>query len=365
MKTKINISASHRFHLLDLARELAKQGNDVRFYSYVPAKRCESYGLPKGCAKSFTWLVLPFFAIQKIIGEKPWLIRIRNRLIDWYVSMTMRPCDVFIGLGSVYLRSFVKAKKKYGAKTILEWGSKHVIEQNRVFGILSEYPKKDLQRELKEYEIVDFIAIAAEHVKESFLIHGIPEDKLFINPYGVDLKHFHPTKLCGDYDIIYVGGWRKRKGSDKLVELCKQYNYKIIHVGAIVDVPFPSESNFTHIAPVDQRQLVKYYAKAKIFVIPSLSEGLAMVQAQAIVCGLPLVCSKDTGGRDLRKFLDHPEYIIEMSDFSQDTLHKCVEKGLSLANQQHDIRNYAGDITESLTWEAYGKRYNDFINTMV
>lgn len=360
----INVASSHRFHLLDLARELARQGNDVRFYSYVPAKRCEEYGLPKGCAKSFTWLVLLFFGVQKLIGERAWLTRLRNYLIDWYVSKTMLPCDVFIGLGSVYLSSFKKAKEKYGAKTILEWGSKHVIEQNRVFGILDKYPKKDLNRELTQYKIADYIAIAADHVKQSFLIHGVPENKLFVNPYGVALEQFHPTELNGDYDIIYVGGWRYRKGSDKLIELCKRYGYKLLHVGAIVNLPFPTEGNFTHIDPVDQRQLVKYYAQAKVFVIPSLSEGLAMVQAQAIVCGLPLVCSKDTGGRDLKQFLAHPEYIIEMPDLSIETMHKCVEKALALAGKQLGVRNYAGDISKSLTWEAYGKRYNDFLKSL-
>lgn len=44
---RINIAASHRFHLLDLARELEYQGHDVCFYSYVPTKRAMMYGLKK------------------------------------------------------------------------------------------------------------------------------------------------------------------------------------------------------------------------------------------------------------------------------------------------------------------------------
>lgn len=360
----INIAASHRFHLLDLARELAKQGNDVRFYSYVPAKRCEEYGLPKECIKSFTWLVVIFFAIQKIIREKPCITRLRNKLIDWYVSKTMRPCDVFIGLGSVYLKSFEIAKSKFGAKTILEWGSQHIIEELNDYGELKQYSQKELNRDLKGYEIVDYIAIASEYVRQGFLKHNFSKKKLFVNPYGVALDQFPPTLLNGDYDIIFVGGWRVRKGSQFLIELCRKYKYKLLHVGTIVDLPFPKDDNFTHINSVDQKQLVSYYAKAKIFVFPSLSDGFGMVLSQAIACGLPIVCSKRTGGPDLRSLIQHPEYIIIMPDYNIESIHKCVEEALSLANKQKGVRNYAGNISDTLTWEAYGKRYNKFLTSI-
>lgn len=39
---KINILSPGRFHVLDLARELDKNGFDVKFYSFVPTKRAVS-----------------------------------------------------------------------------------------------------------------------------------------------------------------------------------------------------------------------------------------------------------------------------------------------------------------------------------
>ena len=47
--------------------------------------------------------------------------------MDYYVAQTMRSCDVYIALGSVYLKSLEAAKKNFGAKVIIEWGSKHVV----------------------------------------------------------------------------------------------------------------------------------------------------------------------------------------------------------------------------------------------
>lgn len=60
-KKIVNIASTHRFHLLDLARELAKQGYDVKFYSYVPISRCIKYGLKKENCSSLFWISLPFF----------------------------------------------------------------------------------------------------------------------------------------------------------------------------------------------------------------------------------------------------------------------------------------------------------------
>ena len=42
---KINIVSPGRFHVMDLARELDKQGFDVRFYSFVPDKRAVKFEL--------------------------------------------------------------------------------------------------------------------------------------------------------------------------------------------------------------------------------------------------------------------------------------------------------------------------------
>ena len=126
---KINIASTHRFHLLDLARELSHQGHDVVFYSYVPKGRCMKFGLCYENVKSFTWLVAPFFLFQKMFGNKSWITKYRNIIIDKYLKYFMRPCDVYIALGTVYYESFISAHKRFNAKTIMEWGSKYIDEQ--------------------------------------------------------------------------------------------------------------------------------------------------------------------------------------------------------------------------------------------
>lgn len=363
----INVVSSHRFHLLDLARELSSLGHNVRYYSYVPSKRCAEFGIKPEICSCFLWLVWPFFLLEKILPRScdTRVIWYRNLVMDWYVSHTMRKCDVLIVMGYVYQRCMSDAKKKWNTLTILEWGSKHIKEQLKCINGEAAYLPSQLKRDLKNYEICDYISVPATHARNSFLINGIPESKLFINPYGVDLSQFHPTECSKEYDLIAVGGWRYEKGSDLIVDLCKEYKYKFIHVGALVNMEFPDEPNMTHVDPVDQKDLLHYYAKAKVFILPSRAEGLALVQAQAIACGLPVVCSKETGGVNLRVLLQDRQWIIEMENLTVDALHLCVEEALSLASTQNGMRNYAKEDLDNLSWKSYGIRYNKFLKRAI
>jgi hypothetical protein len=276
----------------------------------------------------------------------------------------MRPCDVYIALGTVYEKSFISAKKKFQSITILEWGSKHINSQIKYLSKAENFksePRYFIDKALRGYEICDYISIPSKHVEESFLREGISQSKIIRNLYGVDLNMFRPTKLDSEnaYDLIFVGGWSYTKGCDLLYELCKKTNYRLLHVGAIGDLDFPDLVNMTHIDSVDQKDLIKYYGLGKIFVLPSRSDGFGMVLSQAIACGLPIVCSKDTGGPDLKETLTDTSCIIEMKHHTLEELESCVKLAFGLPFISKGERSYAGCEIDQLTWKMYGIRYND------
>ena len=54
-------------------------------------------------------------------------------------------------------------------------------------------------------------------------------------------------------------------------------------------------------------------SRSHALVLPSIEEGLALVQAQALACGCPVICSTATGGEDL--FTDGVEgFIVPVRD---------------------------------------------------
>lgn len=375
---KINIASSGRFHLCDLAKELEKQGHEVRFYSYVPTKRLQKFGLKKKNSYSLFLIMLPVLACIKLSGRAVWSMKLEWFALDHIVGLFMKECDVFIAMSSIYSYAFKQAKKKFNAKTFLERGSIHALalkdiydkqgfdrnstKNNSYYALVSDYA---IKRELEMYEFVDYISIASSSVYDTFIQHHIQKEKLFINPYGVDLTMFPPTQLnkTQTYDIIMVGNWSWMKGCDLLEEACKKLNLTLLHVGSCA-MPFPKHINFTDVGCVDQSLISNYLKRAKIFVLASRQEGLAMVQLQAISSGLPLVCSKYTGGETLKKMIDTPEWITVFDPYNVDSLCRSIQKALELSNTQTGIRHYVPNISSIFSTEAYGKRYNDFLDKM-
>ena len=369
-KIKVNIFSPGRFHVCDLARELDKNGFDVKFYSYVPTKRAEKFGLPHRCNCSLLIPMAPFLLLARVIFKKSrWTKRLCSIVQDWISYIVMRKCDVCIAMSGNYILTTKKAKKQ-GAVVIMERGSKHIIEQKAVLDAIKKYedspvPEFNYHRELESYKIDDYIAIASKHVARSFYKHKYPKKKLFINPYGVDLSMFKPiAEVEKKYDVIMVGGWSYRKGCDLIVEALKDSNLRFLHVGGIVDLEFPSFPHFTHVDSVDQRQLINYYNMAKISILPSREEGLAMVQAQAIACNLPLVGSIDSGAEDLKCMVEYPEYITIVDKYTPECVRNAIEYALEKYNQLGD-KVYVGSAIENLTWTAYGKRYSEFLKDVV
>jgi glycosyltransferase involved in cell wall biosynthesis len=64
---------------------------------------------------------------------------------------------------------------------------------------------------------------------------------------------------------------------------------------------------------VPQQDLKKIMSRSHVMVLPSVEEGMACVQAQAMACGCPVIASENTGARDL--FTDGKEgFIVPICD---------------------------------------------------
>lgn len=374
---KIAIALTGRSHLLNVAKSLIEAGHDVTFYTCIPKSRCEKFGLAKENVVSLFPLLGWLFIYRKI--KTMWLcekiLSILDNLADNCIAMILKPCDVFIGASVVAVKSSIAAKKKYNATIICDCGTKHVLEQDNVLSLLPNsrrIEKRVIKRELKNYKFADYITVPSYQSLKTFIKQGFQANKMFRNPYGVDISLFHPTiKPAPDksYDVIITGTWRYIKGVDLLSKVCFKMGLKLLHVGGqFANCPFPNNPLFTHVPSVDEKELVKYYAKAKIFVLPSRAEGLALVLAQAAVCGLPIVYSKDTGGKDIKEIVEPKgEYMFEMESFSEESLKKSIEKALIAYEGQPDDapRSYIErDKLKNLTWTAYGKRYNILLNKL-
>lgn len=366
-KIRINVVSFGRRWLLDVARELEKQGYDVAFYTAVPYRRMKKFGLKKVSSKSIFCVMVPLIIMSKIFPK--FGVKVMYSVFDYFVSVYMRSSEIYISdVNTHWRKSFRKAKKNSKLR-LLESGSTHILNQQKIVGDywLSEYSPKDqrnyfkemnIKYELKLYDECDYIVVPSQIVKQTYLDYGIPNSKLFYNPYGVDLSKFYSLETTKDYDIIMTGNWCYRKGCDLIQQLCMKRNYSFLHIGPISDMIFPECENMRHMDPIDQNSLIEYYTKARIFVLPSREEGLALVQPQAIACGLPVVCSKFTGGKDIGEVTDLKDWIFEMKEFSLIALEEEVSKALEFSSLEKKMDRSKLD---NISWEANGRRYSTFI----
>jgi len=295
---------------------------------------------------------------------RPVLNRWIVNAIDSLVAKKLEPCDAFIGMSGLFVRACKIAKTRYGAMVLLERGSTHILRQKEILNTLpgaAQVSHFDVSRELAGYNLADLIVIPSIHVENSFLDYNCSKTKLFRNPYGVNLDMFAPTPIptIPRPTAIFVGNWNYRKGCDLWAKvLDRMPELHLIHVGGRGDAPFPNSSRFTHVDPVRQWDLREYYAKAHVSVLASREEGLSLVLVQALSCGLPLVCSESTGGRDLLELVrdDSLIHIFPVDDL--DALCVALHKAVSFAMTRVGTRTLPEGVRAQLTWRAYGERYS-------
>ncbi|MEE9166829.1 MAG: glycosyltransferase family 4 protein [Candidatus Neomarinimicrobiota bacterium] len=368
---KVCISVGGRFHAFNLAYQLHKHKHLERLITSYPRFKVAKFGIPGEKVKSFLFKEIITRAHSYLPPNVQWdgLDFLANDWFDRQASRHLPECDICTAWSGFGLQTIRRAKAN-GAITIIERGSSHIEYQRDILS--EEYAKFGfgvdpidpdvVEKELQEYEEADYIAIPSEFVKRTFLEKAVPGEKLIHTPYGVDLKEFRPLPTeDGVFRIINVGAQSIRKGTVYLLKAFTELDLpdaELLLVGPVEDeiksVFGRYKGLFRHIDSVPQSQLVDYYARASVFSISSLEEGMAMVQAQAMACGLPVVCTTNTGGADIvRDGVDG--FILPIRDI------EALKEKLIYLYENRDACREMGEnalrrVRGGFTWDDYGRR---------
>jgi len=118
--------------------------------------------------------------------------------------------------------------------------------------------------------------------------------------------------------------------------------------------PYLSNSKIKFLGRKKQQSLRKFYINSSIFVINSIEEGLAMVQAQAMACGLPIISTTNSGGEDI---IDNNKngFICNIRDVEQ--LKEKIEFFYENKKEHAKFCISAKNKSKSfLSWKNYGKK---------
>jgi glycosyltransferase involved in cell wall biosynthesis len=167
--------------------------------------------------------------------------------------------------------------------------------------------------EEKEYAAADCVTVPSTFALQSFIAAGVPAAKLRHLPYGVNLSRFNPVGVpeAREFNVLFVGGMSLRKGVQYLVQAytrlkhpCASLTFAGIPDPNLVDMLrhrglWPRQARI--IGHVPQPQLKELMSRSHVLVLPSIEEGLALVLAQAMACGCPVIATENTGAGDLLK----------------------------------------------------------------
>ena len=99
--------------------------------------------------------------------------------------------------------------------------------------------------------------------------------------------------------------------------------------------------------------------ESHLLVLPSIEEGLALVQGQALACGCPVLATTNTGGEDL--FRNEIEGFI-VSIRNPEALRDCMQRLIDEPGLWERMRTAALDRVSSLGgWSAYGDRWEELL----
>lgn len=372
------------FHHFDLARELEARGFLKRIYSSFPWRRLRREGVSRRLVETFPWIHTPLF-----VSGRYWQMPrpIANYLtyndfvlFDRWVAARIESCDVFVALSGSGLKAGQLVQSR-GGKYVCDRGSSHIRYQNAI--VSEEYQRwgapikacdaRVIAREEAEYATADAITVPSEFARRSFLEMGVAAEKVVKVPFGVLLSRFRPTLQPprDRFEVLFAGTVSLRKGVPYLIQAFQMLDHphKRLRLAGPVEPAARAvlerlEMNHVEIlGGMPQERLAECMSGSHVMVLPSIEEGLALVQAQAMACGCPLISSFHTGGEDL--FQDGVEgFLVPIR--SPEAIHDRLAQLAGDPHLQARMGAAALARVQSLGgWSDYGERYSAFLKELM
>jgi len=216
----------------------------------------------------------------------------------------------------------------------------------------------------RELERADMVVVQSNFARDSMVLNGLPEEKVFVNIMGVDTSVFtrrpkppaKPVFLC-------VGTICLRKGHAYLFrafELVKKTlpAAELVCVGTYKTdfrLERPKwEGTFTHHPSLPQAGVAELLRNSTAFVFPSQEEGIARAQIEALAAGVPVIGTHSGGATTVIR--DGVEgFIVAPHD-----VHGMAKSMIRLATDR-ELNQRMGDAAhqkcaQGNTWQDYGDR---------
>jgi glycosyltransferase involved in cell wall biosynthesis len=112
-------------------------------------------------------------------------------------------------------------------------------------------------------------------------------------------------------------------------------------------------SDFKHEAPRPHAKVLELMRSCHLLALPSIVEGRALVQQEALSCGLPLIVTPNAGGEDL---IDPGETGFLVPIRSPEQIAEKIAWFDSHRSKREEMCQHARRKAAQYSWEEYGRR---------
>jgi glycosyltransferase involved in cell wall biosynthesis len=363
-------------HSFDLAKVLVHRGQLERFFTCYPRRRVVAKGLPAEVVESHPLPFLAWYFGTRIVRSSRLKLATEPHhkiALDRAVARRHPACDVYLSMSCVGLESG-RAAQRNGAIWVVDRPCSHILTQDGItreeyqrHGLtFSGVSRRVIERELAEYDAADAILVPSLFSERSFIERGVPAEKVWRIPFGVDLSRFQPAppKPRDTFNVLFAGHLSLRKGVPYLLEAFERAripNKALTLAGApwkntqhMVDQAV-RDGNVRALGSIPQAELAGLMQQSDVLVLPSVEEGLALVQAQALACGCPVIGTFNSGAEDLVSA--RSGRVVPIRD--PDAIARALEEFAS-APIRADARDAAiGDAARLGGWDVYADRLTE------
>jgi glycosyltransferase involved in cell wall biosynthesis len=167
-------------------------------------------------------------------------------------------------------------------------------------------PDSYFDRLRAEWDGADLITVNSDFSKRALISQGADARKIHVVPLAYEPETKPPTRTVGSgqtLEVLWLGQIVLRKGIPYLFEAAKLLEQRGVNVritiagpvGISEDAIKTKSANINFLGRVPRAQVLELYSSSDLFVLPTISDGFAITQLEAMSYGLPVIVTPNCG----------------------------------------------------------------------
>ncbi len=282
--------------------------------------------------------------------------------------------NIFFGFSSASLEA-LNHERKSGRFTVLdEIAPVHleeeiIAEERQSFrGWESEgepIPHSFLERMEQEWDMAHRIVVNSEWTKGALVTRGISKEKIFVVPLAYENPNIGQVRTLGvnkPLRVLWFGTLCLRKGFQYALEAARKlerYAIQFTFAGPtsidLQRVSWPQNAHY--LGQISRINAHKVWNNHDVLLLPTLSDGFAITQLEAMAHGLPVIATHNCGDI-VEDGKNGCKINVRDSDAIVASLMKFLDREISLSSASMQALARVGDFSMDKVWHKLEQALN-------